>query len=122
MYVTVAVKRIGEDIKLNVDSARPLETARIARASGGLRVRLSPGANPAELAGVVRHLEKLSEGERGNVLVDLTLEDGRTVTLKLKHVDFTTHTRAKSLPRADRRQARIRAARSCAGGSLDHTR
>ena len=25
---------------------------------------------------------------------------GRTVTLKLKHVDFTLHTRAKSLPRA----------------------
>jgi len=25
---------------------------------------------------------------------------GRTVTLKLKHIDFTTHTRAKSLPRA----------------------
>ncbi len=83
VYVTVAVKRIGEDIKLNVDSARPLDTARIARPSGGLRVRLAPGANPAELAGIVRHLEKLNEGERGNVLVDLTLEDGRTVTLKL---------------------------------------
>jgi DNA polymerase-4 len=31
---------------------------------------------------------------------------GRTVTLKLKHIDFTTHTRAKSLPRpiADKRE------------------
>ncbi len=84
VYLTVAAKRNGDEIKLNVDSARPLETARIARISGGLKVRLAPGVNPAELAGVVGHLEKQTDDERGEMIVEMPLEDGRVVTLKLR--------------------------------------
>ncbi|MEZ6000512.1 DNA polymerase III subunit alpha [Hyphomonas sp.] len=81
--VTVGVKRNGEEIRLNAERVLPLESARLSRSMGALKVRLAVGANPAEIAGVVGHLAKLPDAERGDILVEVPLEDGRLVILKL---------------------------------------
>jgi DNA polymerase-3 subunit alpha len=81
--VTVGVKRNGEEIRLNAERVLPLESARLSRGMGALKVRLAVGANPAEIAGVVGHLAKLPDTERGDILVEVPLEDGRLVILKL---------------------------------------
>ncbi|HAE27672.1 hypothetical protein, partial [Hyphomonas adhaerens] len=61
----------------------PLESARLSRGMGALKIRLAVGANPAEIAGVVHHLAKLPDAERGDILVEVPLDDGRMVILKL---------------------------------------
>jgi DNA polymerase-3 subunit alpha len=81
--VTVGVKRNGEEIRLNAERVLPLESARLSRGMGALKVRLAVGANPSEIAGVVHHLAKLPDAERGEILVEVPLEDGRLVILKL---------------------------------------
>ncbi|MCA8890376.1 MAG: DNA polymerase III subunit alpha, partial [Hyphomonas sp.] len=81
--LTVGVKRNGEEIRLNAERVLPLESARLNKAMGALRVRLAVGANAGDIATVVQHLAKLPDSERGDILVEMPLEDGRTVTLKL---------------------------------------
>ncbi|MEZ5984440.1 MAG: DNA polymerase III subunit alpha [Hyphomonas sp.] len=81
--VTVGVKRNGEEIRLNAERVLPLESARLSTGMGALKVRLAVGANPGEIAGVVQHLAKLPDAERGNILVEVPLDDGRLVILKL---------------------------------------
>ena len=75
--------RNGEEIRLNAERVLPLESARLNKAMGALRVRLAVGANAGDIATVVQHLAKLPDSERGDILVEMPLEDGRTVTLKL---------------------------------------
>ncbi len=81
--MTVSVKQNGEETRLIMERAIELESARLSKASGQLVVRLSSGANPSELASVVRRLEGLSDPDRGSILLEMPLEDGRLVTVKL---------------------------------------
>ncbi|HRK66070.1 MAG TPA: DNA polymerase III subunit alpha [Hyphomonas sp.] len=81
--LTVSVRQNGEETRLIVERAVELESARISKPSGLLVVRLAPGANPAELAQVVQLLEGLSDPDRGGIHLEMPLEDGRTVTVKL---------------------------------------
>ena len=81
--MTVSVKQNGEETRLIMERAIELESARLSKPSGQLVVRLSSGANPSELAGVVRRLEGLSDPDRGSILLEMPLEDGRLVTVKL---------------------------------------
>ena len=81
--MTVSVKQNGEETRLIVERAIELESARLSKPSGQLVVRLSSGANPSELASVVRRLEGLSDPDRGSILLEMPLEDGRLVTVKL---------------------------------------
>lgn len=81
--LTVSAKLNGEELRLNLDRAVELEAARLSKPSGSLVVRLSPGADPADLAGVVRRLEQVADADRGAILVEMPLEDGRLVTLRL---------------------------------------
>lgn len=81
--ITVTAKLSGEELRLNLDRAVELEAARLSKPSGSLVVRLGPDSNPADLAGVVRRLEQLPDGDRGVIFIELILEDGRIVTMKL---------------------------------------
>lgn len=81
--LTVAVKQTGEDVRLNIERAIKLEDARLSIPSGALRVRLAPGAAASALSGVIQHLERLPDSERGTIMIDLPLSDGRLVTLRL---------------------------------------
>ena len=81
--MTVSVKQNGEETRLIMERAIELESARLSKPSGQLVVRLSSGANPSELASVVRRLEGLSDPDRGSILLEMPLEDGRLVTVKL---------------------------------------
>jgi DNA polymerase III subunit alpha len=83
VYLMVGIKRNGEEIRLNVENVQPLESARISTNSGGLRVRLALGANPADIAGIVNRLASLPDPERGTIFVELPIDDGRIVTLRL---------------------------------------
>ncbi len=84
--MTVSVKQNGEETRLIMERAIELESARLSKPSGQLVVRLSSGANPSELAGVVRRLEGLSDPDRGSILLEMPLEDGRLVTVKLPQI------------------------------------
>jgi DNA polymerase III subunit alpha len=92
--VTVGVKRNGEEIRLNAERVLPLESARLSNGMGALKVRLAVGANPGEIAGVIQHLAKLPDSERGEILVEVPLEDGRLVILKLP-ATYTINLRAQ---------------------------
>ncbi|MEX1252194.1 MAG: DNA polymerase III subunit alpha [Hyphomonas sp.] len=81
--LTVSVKQTGEETRLIVERVVELESARLSKPSGQLLVRLSTGANPAELASVVQRLEGLNDPDRGSILLEVPLEDGRLVTVKL---------------------------------------
>lgn len=81
--MTVSVKQNGEETRLIMERAIELESARLSKPSGQLVVRLSSGANPSELASVVRRLEGLSDPDRGSILLEMPLEDGRLVTVRL---------------------------------------
>ena len=81
--LTVSVRQNGEETRLIVERAVELESARISKPSGLLVVRLAPGANPVELAQVVQLLEGLPDPDRGGIHLEMPLEDGRTVTVRL---------------------------------------
>jgi len=81
--ITVGVKRNAEEIRLNAERVLKLEAARLSKAMGALKIRLSVGAFVRDIAGVVGHLAKLPDPERGEILIEMPLEDGRLVTLKL---------------------------------------
>ena len=106
--LTVGVKRNGEEIRLNAERVLPLEAARLNRAMGALKVRLAVGANPGEIAGVVRHLASLPDAERGDILVELPLDDGRVVTLKLPQtytISLKAQRALKDVPGVERVEA-----------------
>ncbi len=81
--LTVSVKQSGEETRLNVDRASRLEDARLSMASGALKVRLAVGACADALSGIIQHLERLPDAERGAILIEMPLVDGRLVTLRL---------------------------------------
>jgi DNA polymerase-3 subunit alpha len=103
--LTVSVKQNGEETRLIMDRAIELDSARLSRPAGELIVRLSSGANPAELAGLVRRLEGLSDPDRGAILLEVPLEDGRLVTVRLPQT-YTISLRAqralKDIPGVER--------------------
>ena len=81
--ITVGVKRNAEEIKLNAERVLKLEAARLSKAMGALKIRLAVGAFVGDLAAVVEHLTKLQDLEKGELLIEMPLEDGRVVTMKL---------------------------------------
>ena len=81
--ITVGVKRNGEEIRLNAERVLKLEAARLSKSMGALKVRLAIGAYVADLISIVGRLAKLPDNERGEILIEMPLEDGRVVTLKL---------------------------------------
>ena len=91
---TVSVKINGEETRLYVDRVVEIEAARLSKPSGMLVVRVSSGANPVEIAGVVRRLEGLADNERGAILLEMPLEDGRLVTVRLPQT-YTISLRAQ---------------------------
>jgi DNA polymerase III subunit alpha len=103
--VTVSVKQNGEETRLLLERAVELESARISKPSGSLVVRLSAGANPTEIARVVDRLEGLPDPDRGAILLEMPLEDGRLVTVRLPQT-YTISLRAqralKEIPGVER--------------------
>jgi DNA polymerase III subunit alpha len=103
--VTVSVKQNGEETRLLLERAVELESARISKPSGSLIVRLSAGANPTEIARVVDRLEGLPDPDRGAILLEMPLEDGRLVTVRLPQT-YTISLRAqralKEIPGVER--------------------
>lgn len=81
--LTVSVRQNGEETRLTLERAVELESARISKPSGLLIVRLTGGADPSELALVVQRLEGLSDPDRGSIVLEMPLEDGRMVTVSL---------------------------------------
>ena len=103
--VTASVRRQGDEIRLATEIVKPIATARLARHSAGLRVRLGPGADPGELAGIAELLAARQCSDRGDILVELPLETGELVTLRLPAryaTDVGAMQALKSAPGVDR--------------------
>ncbi|MEZ5998841.1 MAG: DNA polymerase III subunit alpha [Hyphomonas sp.] len=106
--LTVGVKRNGEEIRLNAERVLPLESARLSKPMGALKIRLAVGANAGEIAGVVQRLAKLPDTERGDILVEMPLDDGRVVTLKLPQtytISLKAQRALKDVPGVERVEA-----------------
>ena len=74
---------------------RPVRSSRVAKSVGAERTFETNLTDPAELdAGLIRVAEAAWER------IDRAQAQGRTVTLKLRHADFRTITRARSLGQA----------------------
>lgn len=87
--VTVNVRRQDEEIRLSAKQVTPIDKARIGKKAKALIVKLSRGANYEEIAAVADRLVSAPGADRGAIYLDLPLEDGRTVTMKLPHVYAT---------------------------------
>ncbi|WP_084396084.1 DNA polymerase III subunit alpha [Henriciella aquimarina] len=83
IYITVNVRRQDEEIRLSAKQVKPIDKARIGKKAKALVVQLSRGANYAELAAVAERLTTVPGADRGSIFLELPLEDGRTVTMKL---------------------------------------
>ncbi|MEE2879421.1 MAG: OB-fold nucleic acid binding domain-containing protein [Pseudomonadota bacterium] len=81
--VTVNVRRQDEEIRLSAKKVTPIDKARIGKKAKALIVRLSRGANYSEIASVAERLVSAPGADRGAIYLDLPLEDGRMVTMKL---------------------------------------
>ncbi|MEL7453639.1 MAG: OB-fold nucleic acid binding domain-containing protein, partial [Pseudomonadota bacterium] len=81
--LSVECRKRDEEIRLSLTRAVPLEDARLKPQGRTLRVRLGLGANTQTLAGIMKAMEKAPGGDRGDVLIDMPLGDGRVVELKL---------------------------------------
>lgn len=91
--IMAAVKRRDEEIRLNAEVIRPMESARISRRAGALKVRLGVGAEPLEVASIAAQLKNAPGAERGRIFLEIPLEDGRTVILQLPDT-YATNLRA----------------------------
>ncbi|MEM0986045.1 MAG: DNA polymerase III subunit alpha [Pseudomonadota bacterium] len=107
--ITVSVRRQGDEIRLAAEAIRPLEQARIAKPSDGLTIRLGKGADPGDIAAVTTALKTLPGPEKGEVMVELPLADGRVVTMRLPE-RYTTGVPAKQLLKTAPGIARVDAA------------
>ena len=87
--VTVNVRRQEEEIRLSAKQVTPIDKARIGKKAKVLIVHLSRGANFTEIAAVANRLVNAPGADRGSIYLDLPLEDGRTVTMKLPEVYAT---------------------------------
>ncbi len=81
--LTVSAKVNGEETRLIVDRVVPLEAARVARPAASLRVWLVPGASPADLKSLLKRIQTLPDPERGALVFEVPLEDGRRVTVRM---------------------------------------
>jgi DNA polymerase-3 subunit alpha len=81
--VMVGVKRNGEELKLNLERAQPIEMTRLNQAAQALRVRFAAGADPRELTEVLRHLMRLPDPELGRVYIEMPLAGGMVATLSV---------------------------------------
>ena len=87
--VTVNVRRQDEEIRLSAKQVTPIDKARIGKKAKALIVHLSRGANYEEIASVADRLVNAPGADRGSIYLDLPLDDGRTVTIKLPQVYAT---------------------------------
>jgi DNA polymerase III subunit alpha len=103
--LTVSVKQNGEETRLIVERVVELDAARLSKPSGSLVVRVSSGTNPADIASVINRLEGITDVDRGAILLEMPLEDGRLVTLRLPKT-YTISLRAqralKEIPGVER--------------------
>ena len=83
IYITVNVRRQEDEIRLSAKQVKPIDKARIGKKAKALVVKLSRGANFVELAGVAGRLVNAPGADRGDIYLELPLEDGRTVSMKL---------------------------------------
>ncbi|MEL6568031.1 MAG: DNA polymerase III subunit alpha [Pseudomonadota bacterium] len=81
--ITTSVRRNGDEIRLAAEIVKPIASARLSKKSAALTVRLGPGADPLDLAGIAEALKGRRGGEQGLLRVEIPLEDGRLVTLAL---------------------------------------
>ncbi|MEQ8559517.1 MAG: DNA polymerase III subunit alpha [Henriciella sp.] len=87
--VTVNVRRQDEEIRLSAKQVTPIDKARIGKKAKALIVHLSRGANYEEIAAVADRLVNAPGADRGAIYLDLPLDDGRMVTIKLPNVYAT---------------------------------
>jgi len=81
--VMVNVRRQDDEIRLSAKQVKPIDKARIGKKAKALIVRLSRGANFDELAAVADRLVNAPGADRGQIYLEVPLEDGRTVTMRL---------------------------------------
>ncbi|MEO1476584.1 MAG: DNA polymerase III subunit alpha, partial [Pseudomonadota bacterium] len=81
--ISVEVRKRDDEIRLSLARVIPLEDARLKTQGKTLRVRLGPGAELTALAGVMKAMESAPGAERGQVIVDVPLGDGRVAELTL---------------------------------------
>jgi len=98
--MTVNVRRNGDEIRLAATVVTPLEKARIGRRTQALKVRLGIGADPEEVAGVARTLRDIPGNERGQIYLELPLDTGQIVTIKLPETYATSLSARQALKAA----------------------
>ncbi len=84
--IGAAVRRRDDEIRLSARSVKPLEKARLGTPAKALRVRLERGAGADGVSEIVGALKAAPDPQRGEILLDVPIDDGRTATLHLPGV------------------------------------
>ena len=101
--VRIKARRKDEEIRLSIDAVKPLETATLGAASG-LFVRVGGTASLPQLSEIMERLARDGKGPRGEVNMEVPLDDGRIVTMRLDGrypVDYAAMAALKSTPGVD---------------------
>lgn len=99
--IVVAVKRRDEEIRLNAEIIKPLESVKLAKKADTLRVRMGRGADPASIAAIAAQLAIAPGSQRGRILIEIPLQDGRVVSLRLPETYATNLRAIQALKGAD---------------------
>jgi DNA polymerase-3 subunit alpha len=85
--VRVEVRKKEDEIRLSLARVVPLEEARLTvLGQKTLKVRLGAGAGPDELAAVMQAIAKAPGAERGDVVLNIPLGEGKICQLKLPEI------------------------------------
>ena len=104
VYLGAKVRKNGDEIRLTVVGVKPLEASRIGKRAKALKVRLTPSADVSDLTGILQRLGAIQGAERGLIFVEVQLQSGEVVTLKMPQT-YATNLQAlqalKSAPCVD---------------------
>ncbi len=96
----VKVRRKDDEIRFSIDGARPLEQAALG-APAAFCISVGDGTSMQQLSEVAIRLRDMKASPRGNVHIQLDLDDGRQVTLRLDGsfpMDYAAMAAFKSVP------------------------
>ena len=100
VHCRVKVRRKDDELRFSIDGARPLEKAALG-APSALCIRVSEMASMDQIAAIATGLLEIASNTRGVLMMEVTLEDGRLVTIELEGrypMDYAAMAALKTAP------------------------
>ena len=90
VYMGAKIRKNGEEIRLTVVGVKPLEASRVGKRAKALKVRLTPNADLSDLTGILERLRGVPGQDKGDIYIEIRIETGELVTLKMPETYATS--------------------------------